>query len=160
VYFIERTFKAGESGPISSKARCIARIPHEVGTRMYAAVIQPGQGTYKYTSRRPLHGLLTTTSIPFFFAPPPPQSRFPLPPLPSSHFVLINASPLCQIPRYISPPETTTAPSCPRKTRCEKHAVLPPPSPLPCISHSLPVYCALCGAFSPPILNPPLLLYA
>jgi hypothetical protein len=30
---------------------------------MYAAGMQPGQGTYKYSSRRLLHGLLTTTSI-------------------------------------------------------------------------------------------------
>jgi hypothetical protein len=70
-----------------------------------------------------------------------------------------QASPLCQIFGYISLPETVTAPSYPRMTRCEKHAVLPPPLPL-CISHPLPVYCALCSAFSS--LNPyPLLpLYA
>jgi len=41
--------EAGESGP--GIARWIARIQHEVGMWMYAAGMQPGQGTYKYSSR-------------------------------------------------------------------------------------------------------------
>jgi hypothetical protein len=124
---------------------------------MYAAGMQPGRGTYKYSSRRLLHGLLTTTSI---LCLSTSAVAFPSSPLPFSLFVLINASPLCRILRYISLPETITAPSSPHITRCEKHAVLPSPPPLLCISRPFPVYCALCSAFSPLILNLLLPLYA
>ena len=78
---------------------------------------------------------------------------------PSSTFALFSfrsykqASPLCQILGYILLPGTVTA-SCPHMTRCEKHAVVPPPPPLLCISYPLPVYCALRSAFPSLIINP------
>jgi hypothetical protein len=63
------------------------------------------------------------------FAPPTLLPHFLLPPLASSLSVLINALLLCQIIRYLSLPDTVTAPSCPHMTsgRCENHAALRTP---------------------------------
>lgn len=136
-------------------ARCIARIQHEARTRwgcMRRGCSQAGERRISI----PLGDLcmalsITTTS---FLCLSTSAVAFPSTNTLFSFRSYKQASPLCQTLGYISLPETVTAPSCPHMNRCEKHAVLPPPHPFLCISHPLPVYCALCSVFSSLVLNP------